>query len=358
MILDNWAQIYFLAVAVKTTYPTKRYLCKVACTVISLMNMKSAPKRPQEGASYADSIEATNEQSAENRALDGQYTQPIKEAESTFYIMLLFFRAFTDYAFNDTWRFLLQNNPHFGTNTFGQCAQFMAERAAISYEKANELLELGDNGKPRWQTASNRFKQYAKAAMTVPVQAAKEGDVDRKFFFEELPNTFIKVYMDNLETYVLKTWWSSELVHYMLGGDPTLAKVLADMLVHYKEHHVEVEVEDVPFDEEMEGLPTTPYNYDNINRFCDDGIATLGRHHVMNDEKADPIKVNVRDMMTMITKDVNWKIVLNDKFVKEHWDQIENLASADGVVDLFSIDKEGKLRLNVYYHQYETKIDE
>ena len=93
MILDNWAQIYFLAVAAKTTYPTKRYLCKVACTVIRLMNMKSAPKSPQDGASYADSIEATDDQSAENRALDGQYTQPIKEAESTFYIMLLFFRV-------------------------------------------------------------------------------------------------------------------------------------------------------------------------------------------------------------------------------------------------------------------------
>ena len=167
MVLDNWAQIYFLAIAVKTTYPSKRYICKVACTVIRLMNMKSAPKTPQDGSSYADSIEATNEQSAENQALNGQYTQPIKEAESTLYIMLLFHRAFTDYAFNDTWRFLLQNNPHFGTNTFGQGAQFVAERAAILYKKATELLELDGNGEPRWKTASTRFKQYVKAAMTV-----------------------------------------------------------------------------------------------------------------------------------------------------------------------------------------------
>ena len=104
-----------------------------------------------------------------------------------------------------------------------------------------------------------------------------------------------------------------------------------------------VEDEDVPFDEEPMQLPTTPYNYDHINQFCEGGMTRLGRHHVMNDEKADLIKLNVRDTMEMITKDVDWKIVLNDKFVKEHWDQIENLATTKGVVDLFSIGKDGKL---------------
>lgn len=344
MVLDNWAQIYFLAVTVKTHYPTKRYLCKVACTVIRLMNMKSAPKEAEDATTFADSIDSTDDESAENQALNGQFTQPIKESESIFYIMLLFHRAFTDYAFNDTWRFILQNNHHFGSNTFGQGAQFMAERAAILYNKAMELMTVDDNGVPGWKTASDGFKKYIEAAETVPEVAAKDGDVDRIFFLEELPRKFLEIYTKNINEWILKTWWSSDLVHYILGGDPTLAKVFADMLVYYKEELSDIsqdDVEDAPSDEEYQ-LPCAPYNYDRINRFCEDGTTALGRHHVMNDEKADLIKLNVRDAMKLITKNVDWRIVLKDKFVNDHWDQIEDLARVDSIVDVFAMDKNGK----------------
>ena len=41
IILDNWVPIYFLAVTIKTKETSEKYLCKVACTVISLMNERS-----------------------------------------------------------------------------------------------------------------------------------------------------------------------------------------------------------------------------------------------------------------------------------------------------------------------------
>jgi hypothetical protein len=43
IFLDNYCSIYFFAVAIKTHYKSDNYLCKVACTLISLMNERAEP---------------------------------------------------------------------------------------------------------------------------------------------------------------------------------------------------------------------------------------------------------------------------------------------------------------------------
>jgi hypothetical protein len=43
IFIDNYCSIYFLSIAIKTHFKTNTYLCKVACTLISLMNERAEP---------------------------------------------------------------------------------------------------------------------------------------------------------------------------------------------------------------------------------------------------------------------------------------------------------------------------
>ena len=64
----------------------------------------------------------------------------------------------------------------------------------------------------------------------------------------------------------------------------------------------------------------------------------------MFDEKAEPIKLDVKETLQLITndKDFQWHRVLDTKFVNDYWEQIVLLAAADGVVDLFRFKEDGK----------------
>ena len=44
---------------------------------------------------------------------------------------------------------------------------------------------------------------------------------------------FIREYYHNLDTHVINWWRSDDLVIYMLGGQPELARELACMITHY-----------------------------------------------------------------------------------------------------------------------------
>lgn len=328
IVLDNWASLYFLAIAIKTHFPQKRYLCKVACTVISLMNVREVPVIDGSEQSYDDAINTCDINSSENAALSGQYGQTIQQSESTFYVMLLFHRAFTDCAFNDSWRFLVQNDPWLGENTYGQGSRMMAERLVVMYNQVDELKK-----NDAWQNRKE-FGKYMTAVNSIPDNIGRKG-ADKNFFLKRLPKEFFDAYCANMDKHFLKTWWASELVHYMIGGDPVLAKEFARMCVHYEKQY------DTGTTINNEGEETnariTPYDYKDTPE-----MVTLGPHHVMFDDKAEPITLNVQHSMELITANVEWHKVVEDKFVKKHWARIQDLASADGVVNLFDVDKDGE----------------
>lgn len=127
--------IYFLAVAVKQTFKSEdKYLVKVACTLLSLMN-ETAPYDSADNQSVESLID-----SQDVDADHGNFVSPAnKSSPPTFYTMLLFHRAFCEYAFNDSFGFLLRNDPYYGKNTFGQVARLMPERVAVMYQRLQEL---------------------------------------------------------------------------------------------------------------------------------------------------------------------------------------------------------------------------
>ena len=57
--------------------------------------------------------------------------------------MLLFHRAFCEYAFNDTYNFLLRDDQYYGKNTFGEVARLMPERAFVLYQQLQQLKDGG-----------------------------------------------------------------------------------------------------------------------------------------------------------------------------------------------------------------------
>jgi hypothetical protein len=68
--------------------------------------------------------------------------------------MLLFHCAFCEYAFDNTYNFLLRDNPYYGENTFGQVARLMPERVYVLHQR---LQQLKDGG---WMNVSRTKKAY------------------------------------------------------------------------------------------------------------------------------------------------------------------------------------------------------
>ena len=131
IFLDNYCSIYFLAVAIKTHYKADAYICKVACTLLSLMNEAAEPS----------CLNGTNDNSMES-LIDSQdpdrdihhYSDQQSSTSPTFYTMLLFHRSFCENLFDNTFNFLLRDDPYFGINTFGQAARLMPERIYVVHE--------------------------------------------------------------------------------------------------------------------------------------------------------------------------------------------------------------------------------
>ena len=344
IILDNWVPIYFLAVTIKTKETSEKYLCKVACTVISLMNERSVAN-VDSSIDFDQAIESA--EFDPDDAVEEVYDDQSDVAPPTFYVMLLWNRAFCQHAFNESWRFILQEDPFFGS--FGQGARFMAERTAVIYKQALELKTHVDEnefitdivGTPivdnpnfnrhvgGWKL-EKAFDKYLTAVSSMPEDVQGEGVcVDRKFFEVDQPREFLDMYLATTKKGLCQRWWSDDLIYYILGGDPVLAKEFAKMLIHYKD------------EEEFKAADpdhiVTPYPYRDIIK-----TTTLGRHHTMFDYNITPIKLDVQQTLERMTSGTNWKNVLDKPFVSDHWAMIEELAGANGVVNLFQLKDNGE----------------
>ncbi len=74
------------------------------------------------------------------------------------------------------------------------------------------------------------FAPYLKALSNVPKKSNHLAD---RSFFEKLPIKFINEYHSNLDKHLIDNWRSDDLVPYILGGQPVLAREFARMIIHY-----------------------------------------------------------------------------------------------------------------------------
>mmetsp|Transcript_13666 Transcript_13666/g.29759 ORF Transcript_13666/g.29759 Transcript_13666/m.29759 type:complete len:124 (-) Transcript_13666:44-415(-) len=116
--------------------------------------------------------------------------------------MLLFHRAFFDYAFNDNFAFSSRNDPYFGSGTFGQLARFMPERIFVMYKQLSELKD------GKWKE-KKEFAKYLEALEGIPESSTSCAN---KEFFDKLPTKFMEEFERNLETHILNRWRSDELI--------------------------------------------------------------------------------------------------------------------------------------------------
>ena len=299
--------IYFLAAAVKTHYKSESYCWKLACTLISLMNENAQPclGSSQSIEAHIDSFTTINTSDV--------YVEP--RGSPTFFTMLLFHRAFCEYAFNDNFGFLMRNDPYFGSGTFGQLARFMPERVYIMYMQLSEFKEGKWKDKPE-------FAKYLKALEAIPEISKSCADKD---FVDKLPTKFIEEFGRNLENHVLNRWRSNKLAHYVLGGTAPLAKEFGKAICH----HVNLLEDGVLVDTENGGNTEQQPPYVFLNTSL-----TLGDHHTMSESQGS-VTINIKECITYLTAGADFEVIRNNKFVKEYWILIEKLAMAEKIVCLF-----------------------
>ena len=328
IFLDNYVQIYFLAVSCKIKHKSDSYIWKIACALLSLMNERAEPnlEGSESIGNFIDSF--TDESAATKRGCDS--LTALQPGDSpTFYTMLLFHRAFCEYAFNDNFSFLLRNNSCFGEGTFGQLSQFMAERTYVMYKQMNELKDGG------WENVEgDAFKKYKDALKGIPEKSEHSAD---RSFFNAMPNTFIANYEKSLNEHVLERWRSNELLWYGLGGNEHIAQAIAQWLVDYDDG---IPVDD---DGEMVNAEVPPYAFSDMN-------VTLGEQHTVTQGE---VVINLKRCMEFLTANADRKVIKEEPFIKEHWVLIEKLAAAENAVRLFDKNDDGKYYF-CHIHIYHT----
>jgi hypothetical protein len=111
----------------------------------------------------------------------------------------------------------------------------------------------------------------------------------------------------------------------LLDEEPELAKQLARTLVYWDEDAGVISV-----DENGEPINNDPQYAD----YPDEEI-TLGAHHTTSD-KCGSVKLNIKSAMLWLTERADFREILaTDRFVKKHWQLIEELAQSDEVVRLY-----------------------
>ena len=125
------------------------------------MNETAKPRINDSVESIEQHINSFTNQNAIQRGCDGYID--IKTGQTpTFYVMLLFHRAFCEYAFNDTFSFLHPNDPYFGT--FGQMARLMLEQCYVMHRQLQDTKGDGWESKPQ-------FTKYRASLVGIPLQS-------------------------------------------------------------------------------------------------------------------------------------------------------------------------------------------
>ena len=130
------------------------------------------------------------------------------------------------------------------------------------------LAELEEG---RWKQRSE-FKQYNAVVKKIEKETNKNGSEVGRGFFDKASDVFLQRFRCVFEKHVAACWRSDSILHYLLGGNKTLANEFARWLVDYKDKQdcaAEMQADD---DESDSGVYGEEFSF---NRFYVD----MGTHH-------------------------------------------------------------------------------
>ena len=314
VVTANWPIIYFMAVAVKQNEPANSYLWQLSCALLSLMNERSTPD-DNSGQTINEFIGSFNDQNTS----DTCHMPKKSDTTPTFYVMLLWMQGFAECFFDDMFEWMMRSDPVLGSGSWGQTARLAVERCYVMHMKLKELEDGWEN--------MPQFKPYLDEVSKIP----EKGSVSKvgKEFFDKMPGKVFEKFRYVFDKHVTSCWCSDDILHYIIGGNPTLANEFAAWLNHYDSM--------IGASETLASLGLNEDDVDvEVHEFTDKEI-TLEHHKVRNGD----IKVNVRDCLDYLTADADRAHILERPFVKKYWTHILEMATAEETVDLFDKDTWG-----------------
>ena len=272
------------------------------------MNEQAAPSVDSDGDNIHHYIESFTVDNANERGYESN--DNISPGTSpTFYTMLLFFQAFCKYAFNHHCKFMKRNNPYFGQGIYGQLSCFMPEHIYLMKREVSNLI--GDDGNG-WKNI-DVFAWYLEAISRV----SKKSNHLAQEFFEKLPMKFINEYYRNRNKHIINWWRSDDLVLWMLGRQPELAREIACIITYY--NNVLELSEDEHSDSQRYVFPNAVVSMDLF-------------HNTGNETVLD---INIQECMEFLMSILDIDKILKDSFIRANLDSIEKMATSDDVVRLF-----------------------
>ena len=326
VVLQYWSQIYFVAVAVKQHQIAQKkhtsYLCTLSSTLLSLMKEKGTSD-PEAYYKESDEDLIVDTFDEDLYLVEEHATQPTLQRNDTpvFYAMLLFFRGFGDAYFDDCFNFTMKDDPILGEGSYGQISRFCVERCYIMHKILHDMetgLETGT-----WMERAE-FKEY---------RAALQG-VNNPDEFKKMTTIFFQRFRHMFDKHVASCWRSDTILHYIIGGNPTLAKEFARWLVDYDVMVNTDGEEDDGDDEDDDEIDVAP-----PYQFTDKTI-NMGPFHYRTKAKKQ-VRINVRECMEYLTADADRSVIMSTPFVKTHWNLIQKMGMCEDVVDLFDKDSWG-----------------
>ena len=240
--------------------------------------------------------------------------------------------------------YLKKDDPYLGDGTFGQLARFGPERCAVMHL---QLLDLEN----KWDTKVE-FERYNMAYNTSDPAVQEFLDNSTEVFFRRFRYIFDK--------HMVKKWTSTEVVHYLLGGDPHHAKEFARWLVYHKKmndltkgtpcHAMQKQsnpstpaatnkfspamaMSTKSTNSTSKELVNTPTVNGHDGEFMfEKKIVTLGKHHTMTH---GDVKIDLHESMNFITQYADPLVILNDQFVTKNWEHINSLADEKVAVNIW-----------------------
>ncbi len=186
----------------------------------------------------------------------------------------------------------------------------------------------------------NLFSPYLKALSNVPKKSNHLADWS---FFEKLSIKFINNYHSNLNEHLIDRWRSDDLVPYILGGQPELAREFERMIIHY----------------DIESGATEDKNNEFQGYCFPNAEIVMDVLHNTGMETEDHVSISVSKCMTFLTSKTNLYKIRNDPFIRANWDSIVMLALSDDIaVCLFDTLNDGSADTSSWgYHDYGSLLD-
>ncbi len=174
-----------------------------------------------------------------------------------------------------------------------------------------------------------------------------------KDFLDNSTTVFFRRFRYIFDKHMVKKWTTTEVVHYLLGGDPHHARELARWLVYHKE--IDNMTKGTPSSSmQSRSNPSTSASIESLSAITNskskellntptvdghDGefifekkVVTLGKHHTMTH---GDVKIDLHESMNFITQHADPSMILIDKFVTKNWAHINSLAQEKVAVNIW-----------------------